>query len=182
MIERSMRYVFLAGIGDSELGHWQSIWFRSVGEAGYWVAHADWDRPRAEAWVRDLDDSLRALDGEKVLVAHSLGCLVVAEWARRHADRDIVGALLVALPDVAGPAFPRDALGFGGALAARLPFPATVVASADDPYCSLEVARRAAALLGARLVEVGAKGHINVASGVGDWPEGRALLDELVAR
>jgi len=28
---------------------------------------------------------------------------------------------------------------------------------------------------------IGAKGHINADSGLGDWPEGQAWLDELIA-
>ena len=35
---------------------------------------------------------------------------------------------------------------------------------------------------GARIVEIGARGHINGESGLGDWPEGRALLASLTAR
>jgi len=34
---------------------------------------------------------------------------------------------------------------------------------------------------GSRLVDVGPKGHINSASGLGMWPEGFALVEELRA-
>jgi len=35
--------------------------------------------------------------------------------------------------------------------------------------------------VGSRLVDVGPKGHINSASGLGMWPEGFALVEELRA-
>ena len=61
----------------------------------------------------------------------------------------------------------------------RLPFAATVVASGDDPYCAIERAREMAGHWGARFVEVGVRGHVNADSGLGDWPEGLALLRAL---
>jgi predicted alpha/beta hydrolase family esterase len=63
----------------------------------------------------------------------------------------------------------------------RLPFPSIVVASADDPYGAPAHARRCARVWGSRLVEIGAAGHINSASGHGAWPEGLELLRSLGA-
>ncbi|KEA40999.1 hypothetical protein CR64_19000 [Pseudomonas aeruginosa] len=51
-----------------------------------------------------------------------------------------------------------------------------MVASSDDPYGSLQHARRMATGWAAGCVEVGALGHINAASGVGDWDTGWHLL------
>jgi hypothetical protein len=65
---------------------------------------------------------------------------------------------------------------------ARLPFPATVIASADDPYVALDRARAFAAAWGAAFVAAGTLGHINALSGLGDWPAGRRALDALLAR
>jgi predicted alpha/beta hydrolase family esterase len=87
--------------------------------------------------------------------------------------------LLVAPPDPAGPAFPRDALGYGEPALAPLPFPSIVVASSDDPYGSLGFAERCARAWGSRLVEIGPRGHINADSGLGDWEEGQRLLASL---
>ena len=61
----------------------------------------------------------------------------------------------------------------------RLPFPSIVVASTDDPYVTLERARQFAERWGSRLVTVADAGHINGQSGLGDWPAGFALLQEL---
>lgn len=51
-----------------------------------------------------------------------------------------------------------------------------MVASSDDPYGSLQHARHMAMDWAAGCVEVGALGHINAASGVGDWDTGWHLL------
>ena len=64
----------------------------------------------------------------------------------------------------------------------RLPFPSIVVASTNDEYMTLERAQQVAQAWGSRLVNVGALGHINSASGLGLWPQGHALLQELVGR
>jgi predicted alpha/beta hydrolase family esterase len=53
------------------------------------------------------------------------------------------------------------------------------VVSDDDPYCTLDRALGFADVLGAGVVRVGTLGHVNVASGVGAWPAGRALVDDL---
>jgi predicted alpha/beta hydrolase family esterase len=177
-----MRYVFLAGIGNSEPGHWQARWYRSLPpDRARWVDHADWDRPVAAEWVADLDAVLTALPGPKLLVAHSMGCLLAVEWAKRHHDPDLRGAFLVSVPDVDGACFPAQAVGFAPAADGRPPLPALMVASTDDRYCSMEHARRVAGAWGVKLIDIGAKGHINLASDIGDWDEGRRLLDAFAA-
>jgi predicted alpha/beta hydrolase family esterase len=63
-----------------------------------------------------------------------------------------------------------------------LPFPAIVVSSADDRYGSPAYARACAAAWGSECIDVGAKGHLNAESGLGDWPEGLRLLEKLSSR
>jgi serine hydrolase len=65
---------------------------------------------------------------------------------------------------------------------APLPFHAAVVASDDDPYVTLARAQAFAAAWGATFVDAGRKGHLNADSALGDWPEGRRVLEALVAR
>ncbi|MFD9501490.1 RBBP9/YdeN family alpha/beta hydrolase [Streptomyces sp. NPDC060035] len=174
-------HVFIAGISNSGPAHWQSVW-RSRMANSVWVEHSSWDTPVRDVWVKELDDALRAIEGPKVLIAHSLGCTLVAEWASAHQDETVAGAFLVAMPDVSGAAFPTAAVGFDSSRHGRLPFPAVVVASENDPYGSLEHAAAGAEQLGARLVNVGRKGHLNVESGVGDWPEGWSVFSDRFAR
>lgn len=94
-------------------------------------------------------------------------------------SRGSKGVLLVAPPDVDLPdADPRIAR-FGPTPAVALPCPALLVASRDDSYASIERASEMAALWGAFLVDVGDLGHINAASGLGNWNQGQQLLSIL---
>ncbi len=63
-----------------------------------------------------------------------------------------------------------------------VPAGAGVSTSTNDPYLEVERARDLAHDWGSRLHVLGARGHINVASGFGPWFEGEALLAELLCR
>ena len=175
-------YVFVAGIDNSGPDHWQRRWYERLGDRAVWVEHDSWSKPLRDQWVADLAETLAAVPGPKILVAHSLGCSLVAEWAADHADDTVAGALLVATPDVRAQSFPADATGFGNPRYPPLPFRAVVVASEDDPYGSLESTTAFAALVGAELVNVGCQGHINAGSELGDWPAGWSLLMNRLTR
>jgi uncharacterized protein len=172
--------LLLPGLHDSGPGHWQTLWlaahpgFRRVEQRG-------WVTPVCADWVRNLDAAVRDAGPRALLVAHSAACALVALWAASR-GRAIRGALLVAASDPEAPSFPAGARGFSPVPLASLPFASTVVASSDDPYVSIERAQRFARGWGSRFVEIGAAGHINSASGLGDWPAGLALLRELAAR
>ena len=64
-------------------------------------------------------------------------------------------------------------------LADRLPFPATVVTSRNDPWFDSGEATRLAHRWGASTWDAGHVGHVNVASGHGPWPLAETLLDTL---
>jgi hypothetical protein len=115
-----------------------------------------------------------------VLVAHSLGCLCVAHWAARTTLK-VKGALLVALPDPEEAGFPSEAKGFSPVPLRSFGFPSIVVASSNDPYGSLGFARSCSLAWGSRFVNIGPVGHINSESGLGNWPEGLTLYQELTA-
>ena len=76
---------------------------------------------------------------------------------------------------------PPETRSFAPMPLARLPFPASVIASEDDPYVTLARAQAFAAAWGATFVDAGRKGHLNADSCLGDWPEGRRHLEALVA-
>jgi uncharacterized protein len=168
----------LPGINNSGPDHWQSIW-EQANPAFVRISQRDWDCPVCDEWVAALDKTVNACAGNPVLVAHSLACLVVAHWAARSARR-IHGALLVAPPNPLGANFPKEAVGFSPVPRDRFTFPSIVVASSNDPYGSLDLAQEYAAGWGSRLVNVGALGHINSASGLGEWREGFAMLQSLL--
>jgi predicted alpha/beta hydrolase family esterase len=53
-----------------------------------------------------------------------------------------------------------------------LPFASTAVLSADDPFADAAHGLQLAAAWGSEIVSLGAAGHVNADSGLGDWPEG----------
>ncbi len=184
----SRRTVYvLPGYGNSGPGHWQTRW-EEADSSFVRVEMPDWEQAVCDAWCDALDAAVAAYqteDGPLLLAAHSLGCLTAVHWAARRATpaqrAKVAGALLVAVPDPAGAEFPSAALGYDAVPMAPLPFPTIVVASSDDPYGSIDHARRCAKAWGGRIVEIGARGHINADSGLGDWDEGRRWLLSLAA-
>jgi predicted alpha/beta hydrolase family esterase len=177
-----VRLLVLPGLGGSGPEHWQTRW-EACEPACARVQQRQWDHPDLVDWLSAVDEALRACEGPVVLVAHSLACALVAHGARRPAWSRVVGALLVAPADVDSPTrTPPETRSFSPMPTESLPFEATVVSSEDDPFVALERARDLAHRWGARFVDAGALGHINATSGLGDWAEGRRLLEELVAR
>jgi predicted alpha/beta hydrolase family esterase len=176
------KLLILPGLGGSGPEHWQTRW-ETCERACARVQQRDWERPALDEWLCAVDGAVTRADGPVVLVAHSLACALVAHGARRPAWASVVGALLVAPADVDSPAHtPPETRGFAPIPQEALPFPTVVVASQDDPYCAFERARLFARRWAAELVDIGARGHINAASGLGEWEEGRRLLEVLRAR
>jgi len=170
--------LIVPGLFNSPPAHWQSHWQARLPTAER-VEQSDWERPRLGDWTAALAEAVRARPGA-LLVAHSLGCGLVAHLAAINGGRNIGGALLVAPADL-NPRGPAGGLleGFAPMPRHPLPFPTTVVASRTDPYVAYERAEAFAARWRARLVDLGDAGHINVASGHGPWPEGLAHLADL---
>jgi predicted alpha/beta hydrolase family esterase len=167
------------GIGNSGPRHWQTQWERQ--HPGWQrVQQRDWDHPVRTEWLQALETAVAGSSAPVVLIAHSLGCLLVAHWGQQPSV-PVRAALLVAPPDPQGPAFPSAARGFETVPSDRLPFPSLVVASCDDLFGSVAYARRCAADWGSAFVEAGAIGHINAESDLGKWPAGFALLEQLLA-
>jgi uncharacterized protein len=175
--------LILPGIGNSGTAHWQTRWEQVHAKHPRFrlkrIEQTDWDQPVCAQWVQSLELHVRDAGEGTVLVAHSLACLMLVHWAAQTSlaawiDR----ALLVAVPDPDGAAFPRDARGFADVPTARLPFPSKLLCSSDDPYSSVDFSRRCAANWASRLLELGALGHINGQSGLGDWAQGWAELEE----
>ena len=175
-----MRPVLLVpGIYNSGSRHWQSLW-QTQHTGVVRVEQADWAHPQCDAWVQAIDAAITAAGQPPIVVAHSLGCLALARWAA-SALTAVHDLLLVAVPDPDGPDFPPDAKGFTPVPAA-LTAPgqparqAMLVSSSDDPYSTASFSAHCATAWGAQQVDLGAKGHINADSGLGDWPEGWAWV------
>jgi predicted alpha/beta hydrolase family esterase len=149
------------------------------------------DNPSLDERVRALDLAVETAGGPVVIVAHSAGVLVTVHWAARHAaagprTRHVRGALLATPPDLAGPLpAPYPSLstlaGHGWLPIPRrpLPFPSIVAASSDDPLGDPVRVRALADAWGSRHHDLGAVGHLNPASGYGDWPGAEPLINQL---
>lgn len=172
------RVLLLPGLHDSDQDHWQSLWQAQHPDYTK-LEQQDWRTPRREHWVETLEESVRRHGPEIVLVAHSLACSLVAFW-NESSHLCVRGALLVSPADTQAANFPAGPTGFAPLPLTRLRFPSIVCASTDDPYVSLPRARWFAKAWGSRFVDAGALGHINSASGIGDWPGGQRLLEQLL--
>lgn len=174
----SSTVLLLPGWQNSGPGHWQTEWERLHGDLR--VQQHDWMYPLRGDWSARLEEVVADAPGPVVLAAHSLGCILTAWWAAhtRHAHK-VRAALLVAPGDVERPDLAAQIPGWAPIARQALPFPAVLVGSRNDPCCSLERAQALAADWRARCIDYGERGHINAESGLGTWPEGRAMLQSL---
>lgn len=173
--------LLLPGWRNSDAQHWQSRWEQRHGYTR--VQQHEWLQPLRGDWSARLQDAVLDSPQPVVLVAHSLGCVLVAWWAA-HAPKEALAkvraALLVAPGDVERPDVHPQLARWAPLALQPLPFPSVLVGSHNDPYCSLERAWFFAQSWGARWVDAGHAGHINSASHLGDWEAGHALLLDLM--
>jgi predicted alpha/beta hydrolase family esterase len=171
-----MTTLILPGYQNSGPNHWQTLWERNH-PSFVRVQQRDWEHPLAVEWVETLERYVAQAGPQAVIVAHSLGCITVAIWAQTT-KLTLKGALLVAPPDTGAESCPEAVAGFVPIPMRRLPFPSIVVASTNDHLASVDFARDCTTAWGSRFIDAGALGHINADSGIGEWPEGFALLSE----
>ena len=178
-VKQDLTVLLLPGWQGSGPDHWQMRWAKVYGYSV--VEQNDWLRPRRGDWLARLDEVVIDAPGPVVLVAHSLGCILVSAWAvfSRHTEK-VRAALLVAPGDVALAGLQEALPGWLPIERRPLPFRSIVVGSDNDPYCSAERAQQLAGDWSAHWVGLGAAGHINADSSLGDWPEGHALLQTLL--
>jgi predicted alpha/beta hydrolase family esterase len=170
--------LIVPGIGNSEPDHWQSIWERRYPGVTR-VMQRDWDQPVCSEWAAAVEDAVATSAQPPVIVAHSLGCLAVAHWAFSSA-RKVAGLVLVAVPDPEGPNFPAAAQGFAPVPPAVRGRRALIISSSDDHYGNARWSRQLAEAYRAELIELTNAGHINVASGFGEWQEGWKYVSAFV--
>jgi len=178
-IAETCRVLLVPGIGNSGPTHWQSYW--EAAHASYARVHQrDWDHPVCADWVAALECAAQRAAPNPLLVAHSLGCLTAVHWLAQTSI-NVTGVLLVAIPDPDRASFPAQAKGFAPIPGNQLPCPSIVVASADDPYSDIAFAQRCANAWKSRFIDIGCAGHINAASGLGNWEQGHRMLRSLLA-
>jgi uncharacterized protein len=175
----------LPGLGNSGPEHWQSYWEKN-NPSFKRIQQTEWDAPDCCDWVAVLDQAIKASQLAVVLVGHSSSCALINHWAMYAKNspqlKKVNGALLVAPSDVEADSYPPGTKNFHPMPLHPLPFPSIVVASMNDIYVSLARVQFFAKSWGSQLVNIGAAGHINSASAMGDWPEGMQLLQTLSDR
>lgn len=171
------RTLLIPGLDGSPEPHWQS-WWQATEPTAITVHQDDWANPTPEAWEAEVAGAVLQHPGA-ILVAHSLGCLVVARLLAHWPQLNIAGALLVAPADARRS---RRLQRFADTPRVALPVPVTVVASRNDPWMAFGDAFDLADDWGAALVDLGAAGHVNATSGFGPWPKGLELRDALGRR
>jgi predicted alpha/beta hydrolase family esterase len=177
--------VLVPGLRGHVEDHWQTRLAASLPGACM-VTPLGRTYPGLQSRVTLLDQAVRDAGGPVILVAHSAGVLVTAHWAARYSPTRVVGALLATPPTLATelpPEYPSiDELRSHGWLPIPrrpLPFPSIVATSDDDPLSNPVRVQALAKAWGSRLHSLGAVGHLNPASGYGDWPAAIPLIDEL---
>jgi predicted alpha/beta hydrolase family esterase len=171
--------LLIPGWQNSDPPHWQSRWEAVHGDRR--VEQHEWMRPLRGDWSARLEEEVLAAPGPVALVAHSLGCILVAAWAAHSRNtHKVQAAFLVAPGDLERDDLRQMIPGWAPIVRERLPFRALMIAANDDPYCSAERSREMARDWAARYLDAGPGGHLNGESGLDDWREGRQLLNELL--
>ena len=176
--------VLVPGLRGRTPDHWQERMAAQLPDMRHLPTPGRHDADLDER-TADLQREVEAVPGPVVLVAHSAGVLVTLHWAQRYGTV-VKGALLATPPDLAQPLpgeYPSLAeLSEAGWLPiprGRLPFRSIVAASRNDTLADYDRVSSLAAGWGSRVVDLGAVGHLNPASGFGDWTWAEAPLEEL---
>ena len=183
--------LIVPGLRDHVPDHWQTLLalklsatrpVRTVPALG----RANLD---CEQRVTAIQQTLDSIRGPIIAVAHSGGVISLAHWAQQHHRADLTGALLAApadleLPLPAGYPSRQDLADNGWLPIPRdpLPFPSIVAVSSNDPLARQSRVEELARDWDSQCVYVGAVGHLNPASGFGEWPQAEMLIDLLDRR
>jgi uncharacterized protein len=177
----ALRALILHGWQGSGPEHWQSWLAGRLTAAGAHVqfpALPDCDVPCPERWGAALHRELRALaagEGERIVVAHSLGCVLWLREAAQIRPAQRVDRVALVAPPCPGAQVPELTQFFPtGADKAAVDAAAAhtrLVCSDDDPYCPGAGAPRHWGDPLELVVDLlpGA-GHLNTAAGYGPWP------------
>ncbi len=174
--------LLIPGYGDILPGHWMLRWEEKMPTARI-VRQENMPTPCKDEWMNKLLQEIAACDRPAILVAHSLGCMLVANgWEALKGK--VKGAYLVTPSDWdrEGLVEEFDGGNFVPVPRNKLPFPAHVVGSRNDPYCEFDRSQTFAKDWGATFQDAGEAGHINVDSGHGPWPEGMLSFAGFLAK
>lgn len=182
--------LIVPGLRDQVAQHWQTLLEARLRAAGRAVASVP-PMGRVEldcaAKVAAIERVAQAVAGPIVIVAHSGGCIMVAHWSLTTM-RAVQGALLAAPPDFDRPmpdGYPTlqqlAAAGWLPVPRRPLPFRSIVGASRNDPLAAHDRVVDLAEAWGSECIDLGEVGHLNPASGYGEWPRADEFIRRLSA-
>ena len=183
---REATVLIVPGLRDHVPQHWQTLLASRLPRV-VTVPPMGRDDLDCQGRIDAIEEAAAAIDGPIIVVAHSGGAIAVVHWARMT-QRAVHGALLATPADFDQPlpdGYPSmQSLEGGGWLPVprdTLPFRSIVAASRNDPLARYDRVAAFARSWGSKLVDLGEVGHLNPASGFGDWPRAVSFIDELDA-
>jgi uncharacterized protein len=183
---REATVLIVPGLRDHVPQHWQTLLASQLPRVRT-VTPMGRDNLDCQVRIDAIEQAAAAIDGPVIVVAHSGGVIAVVHWARMT-RRAVRGALLATPADLDQPlpdGYPSmEALEGAGWLPVprnALPFQSIVAASRNDPLARFERVAAFARSWGSKLVDLGEVGHLNPASGFGEWPQAVSLINELDA-
>ena len=181
--------VIVPGLRDHVAAHWQTLLAAQLAAEGVPVRMVEPMGREDLACARRVDaleQVVCAVQGPVVLVAHSGGVITVAHWAQQTACQ-VQGALLAAPPDFEQPmpeGYPTvDQLREGGWLPVprqALPFRCLAALSTNDPLGRFDRVQALVDDWGCQAINLGDVGHLNPASGYGEWSQALPLIRQLM--
>ncbi|ATU44974.1 alpha/beta hydrolase [Acinetobacter junii] len=176
--------LIIPGLRDHVENHWQTILENRLANVRS-VKPLDSDKLNCSKRVEAIQAQLKLIDGPVILVAHSAGVLMTLHWAAKYLH-NIKGALLVTPPNLDQPwpeNYPSpttlEAEGWSPLPNQTLPFKSIVAASTNDALSNYEAVEQMAKCWGSELINLGAVGHLNPASGFGPWHLSEDLIRQL---
>ena len=175
--------LIVPGLRDHVPQHWQTLLAQRLPRV-HTVPPMGRQDLNCQDRVNAIEAAVAAIDGPLIIVAHSGGCIMVAHWAQQtNLHGQVRGALLATPPDFERPmpdGYPTlaelDASGWLPVPRLALPFPSLVVTSRNDPLGELSRVQALARDWGSDTLDLGEVGHLNPASGYGEWPLAETLI------
>jgi len=176
--------LIVPGLRDHVPDHWQTLLAKRLSDCRT-VPPIGRDNIELDARVAAIESEAAKFSEPFVVVAHSAGCIMTAHWARRT-RRPVLGALLAtppdlekALPDGYPTIAALEKAGWLPVPRAPLPFQSIVASSRNDPLARPERVEELADAWKSNLIDLGRVGHLNPASGYGDWPLADSIIHYL---
>ncbi len=184
--QKNTTILIVPGLRDHVEEHWQTLLAARLTKVKT-VAPLEQDKLSLEARVNAIQKAIEEIDGPIIVVAHSEGTVMMAHWAERFGSSQVQGVLFAVPPDLEKPMHaPHPSLeqirahGWLPVPRRPLPFHSIVCASSNDPLADIDVVIEMARDWNSELVLLGRVGHLNPASGYGNWPQADSLVQQLI--